>query len=637
MRRKSIVICIAISIMLLLAGCGSDRLVVDKELSRDASTGDSWTVMIYVSASSLEDEHNRANDLLKNISYDLPENINVIIETGGSKAWDIDGIDHKKTQDFAVQKNGIRLIHERDAKNMGDGKTYEEFLSRTIRNYPADRYISVIWGEGGNPVSGVGHDITNGYDSLTLNEISDALSQVGTKLDIIGFDSSTSASLEMAYAVSPYADYMVAAQDVMPITGWDYRGLFELLSVTPDAGAAQVGQKICEDIKKNAPDEVKPFTVISVIDLGDIPSLVNSFDSLAKSMSEASENIDKLRAITAYMNSAQYMGANSEWEGYSNLVDLDSFALSVTRAIGADINEISHAISKSVIYKATGKLQKTASGLSVYYPKTGDSKEINKYKPICPSLSYCEYIDKIMPSPTITDRIAECKTTQSRIYYESVADANTITAEPDLNGEYRLDVANPDIIAEASVNLYKYDEETGKYLYLYNDNAVSYSNIANQYEYTLHNNQFELNKIPVSMYLVNDYGNKQIYSIPVIYKKKVSAVRVLAETEESETDYTVLGIWGGMDKVTGILNRNYESISVGDTITPIYKIYGGDKVDYARGKDLTIVFGGLNAKARSLDDGEYILLYTAKDIYGKLWESNTTNVTAIKGKMQISK
>ena len=139
------------------------------------------------------------------------------------------------------------------------------------------------------------------------------------------------------------------------------------------------------------------------------------------------------------------------------------------------------------------------------------------------------------------------------------------------------------------------------------------------------------------MYLVNDYGNKQIYSIPVIYKKKVSAVRVLAETEESETDYTVLGIWGGMDKVTGILNRNYESISVGDTITPIYKIYGGDKVDYARGKDLTIVFGGLNAKARSLDDGEYILLYTAKDIYGKLWESNTTNVTAIKGKMQISK
>ncbi len=636
MKRKGVFLALLTVWLLVLSGCGN-KVVVDKATEKKPSTGDSWTVMIYMSASSLEEEHNRASELLKNISYDLPDNINVIIEAGGAKEWDIEGLNADKTQDFAVQKNGIRLIHEEKSLDMGDAKTYSRFLKRTVKNYPANKYISIIWGEGAGPVYGMAHDITHGYSSLTPDEIRDAYKELNVKLDIIGFDASLSANLETASALVPYADYLVASEDVMPMSGWDYRGLFEFLSENPDASSAQVGQAICDGVKKNASDESKRFLAMSVIDLTDIENLTSEFDSLAKSMSEACDDIDKLRAMDAYLGLAHYMGANAQWEGYSNIIDIKSFADAVGNGIKLDTENIEHSISKSVIYKATGKLQKTASGLGVYYPKTHESKEINKYRRVCPSLGYMEFIDKTTPNPTIENRTANCTDTASRQYYETVKASNTIEAEPDLNGKYLLRVTNPDIISEPSVNLYKFDDETGVYFYLYNDNNVFYSNIANIYEYELHNNQLELNKIPVSSYLVNDFGAKKIYSIPVLYKEKLSSVRVLREDDESDIKYTVLGIWSGADRITGIASRSYGTVSVGDTITPVYRTYGKGANEYSLGKEMTIVFGGLNVKNKSLDDGEYLLSYTVKDVYGEIEESNTANVTAIKGKMQISK
>ncbi len=423
----------------------------------------------------------------------------------------------------------------------------------------------------------------------------------------------------------------------MPMSGRDYRGLFEFLSDNPDAGVAQVGQVICDGVLNTAPDETESLATMSVIDLSDVTKLMQDFDTMARGMAQDCEDISKLRAMTAKIDSAHFVGANAVWEGYSNLVDLESFQTAVYGAVKSDYARIKRAIDQAVIYKTSGKLQEDLCGISIYYPKSRDNGEIDKYRKICTSLGYMEYIDKTVVNDNSEGKSADYKQTASRIAYESVIGASTITAEPDLNGKYLLTVTNPDIIAKTGVNLYKYNEETGVYFYLSCDNDTYYSNIANTYEYKLRNKQLELNKIPVSTYLVNDFGDRKIYSIPVVYNDELSSLRVLEQEDETKKTYTVMGIWQGIDKKTGITGRKYSLPSVGESIIPVYETYGGTNGSYARGKRLTLVFGGLSVKEKSLDDGEYLLSYTTEDIYGIEQESNPANVTAIKGKMQISK
>lgn len=621
--------------VMILTGCSGD-LIVKKASKRRASTGTSWTVMIYMSGSSMEEEYNRASEVLNSLSYDLPENVNVIVETGGCEKWNIEGIPENKICDFEVQKNGIRLISEHSMENMGKASTYSAFLNRAIKNYPAQKYISVIWGEGGGPLLGVAQDSVYKNDSLTPSEIAQAIASTETKLDLIGFDSGMMANLETAAALVPYADYMVASEDIMPYAGWDYKGLFGFVSENPDASVIEVGQEICGGIKNIAWKEDEDRVMVSVIDLADITKLMQDFESATRVMTSATEDIDRLRGVTSRLDMAEYMGGKTKWEGYSNLVDLKSFADGLYDVLKFDRTNINRSISKAVVYKTSGQLHKDSCGISVYYPKDRDAEKINEYKKICTSLGYKEFIDKIIDNDALKRDFNYIETASWQVYSD-ILQNSSITAEADLNGKYLLYATNPEILKSTGVNLYKYDEKKGIYLYLTTDFDTSYNNTINAYEHKLTNKQLELNGIPVSSYLVNVYGNTRIYSIPVIYEGEISSVRVEMTENEKSNEYRVLGIWGGEDPSNGFAKRRYKLPGVGDKITPIYETYGESGKKYVKGKELTLVFGGLNVKEKSLSDGEYLLSYTAEDIYGKFSESNTTNVKAIKGKMQILK
>lgn len=611
-----VLVCLAV----IMTGCGRD-LIVEKETKTKPSTGDKWTVMIYMCASSLEEEYGRAGEVLNSLSYDLPENINVIVETGGAENWTVDGIDAKKLRDFKVQKNGIRKIEEKPYANMGKASSYAAFLNRSIKNYPADKYISVIWGEGSDPLSGAISDAVCENDTLTTAEIAEALAATETKLDIIGFDTGMMSNLETAAALVPYADYMVASEDVMTYAGWDYRGLFEFLSQNPQASVVEAGQAICDGVSNVAWKEDMPRISMSVIDLADITKLMQDFDTLAHEMAEAVSNTDGFRRISAELENTERFGANAVWEGNSNLIDLKSFAEAVNRAVKLDCSNIKRSVSKSVVYKTVGTLHKNSCGISIYYP---DKSRLEEYGKIITSGGYAEFLEKTTNSELLGE-------------YGTLSQSFQINAEPDYNGKYIMYTQTPQIIKKAGVNIYKYDEEKGKYLYLATDYDVAYNNGTGAYSYELTNKQLELNGIPVTSQLVSVSGNVRIYSIPVIYEEEISSVRVSVTESDGEKAYKVLGIYSCSENKSGKTARRYKNPGVGDNITPLYKSYGETDEKYIKGKSMTLVFGGLTVKEKTLRDGEYLISYNVEDIYGKITQSNTTNVKAVKGKIQIVK
>ena len=57
---------------------------------------------------------------------------------------------------------------------------------------------------------------------MTLDEIATALKNGGCDFDMAGFDACLMATLETAMVLEPYADYMIASEEVEPGNGWYY-------------------------------------------------------------------------------------------------------------------------------------------------------------------------------------------------------------------------------------------------------------------------------------------------------------------------------------------------------------------------------------------------------------------------------
>lgn len=636
MKRK-IAFFVALLTVFVVCGCSRD-VVVQDQVKRRASTGPSWTVMMYMCGSTLEEDYSRASNVLKSISYDLPENVNMVIETGGSRKWNTEGIYSEYLECFEVQKNGLRMVNQTASQNMGDADTLNEFLSWGIKAYPADNYIAVIWNHGGGPVGGVAYDSSNEFDSLSLTEISTALSGLGTKLDMIGFDASLMSSLEAASALSLYSDYMVASEDVIPMNGWDYRGLLDFISQNPNSSLADVGKTICDGVANTAAANEKHLVSMTVSDLSKTTVLTQAFDGMADVMINAAENVESLKNLSYAMNELEFLGGNSKWEGYSNLIDIGELTSVVTEQVGSPAANIANAINEVVVYRNVSDYHNTTSGLSVYYPRHKDGLLLEKYFDICMSSNYIEFIQKTAVDIPIRNRQYNYEDTSTWKQYNDMLYENVLSAAPDINGRYILKATHPEIITRAGVNFYKYSAKSGGYIYLCRDYNVVYDETVGGCVYEFNGRLPELNSTPVSMYLVSQNTFYDIYSIPVVYDGQLTNIRVSKSKQADDYgEYDILGLWDGIDENSLMSERNYRELKTGDIIIPVYEVYGNSNDNsYVEGDKIRIGFGGAKITDKLIDDGDYIVSYTVTDMYGKEYMCDTNNLVSIKGNYKIT-
>ena len=74
---------------------------------------DTVTVMIYMNGSDLESRYGAAtSDLKEMLNATLSDNVNVVIQTGGTKKWKTDGISAKHSQRFIVKDGKLELIED---------------------------------------------------------------------------------------------------------------------------------------------------------------------------------------------------------------------------------------------------------------------------------------------------------------------------------------------------------------------------------------------------------------------------------------------------------------------------------------------------------------------------------------------
>lgn len=632
MKRLSLILC-AIFAVSVISGCGD--VVVQEEERRRAATGESWTVMMYMCGSTLEETSGIAGQALKSLAYDLPQNVNVLVETGGCRDWSIEDVDNEYMQYYAVQRNGLRLVNQLSSANMGESATLSDFIKWSAENYPADHYMTVIWDHGGGPLGGIAYDSNYGYDSLSLKELRSAFGSSGVYMDIVAFDASLTATIDMAAAVSMYADYMVASEDIMPASGWDYEDLFYTISNNPDATGLQIGQEMCIAAAEKASEKEAELMSLSVIDLSKETMLSLAFDGVAQMLADATGTASALGALRGALNGLEPIGANTQWEGYSNIADIGELTGILESEFGSPVTNLKNALGEVVVCKYTGKVRSGMGGLGFWYPFHRDGAEIARYRDVSRSSRYIEYLEKTAIDVDVPERTADLSSSGAFLEYMSAAETNSVSAMADIDGRLIMSAAHPELISSAYVNIYKYDAKESKYIFLCSDYAAAYDEAAGGYVYSFGGKIPMLGRTNVTMYPVSRGSLYDIYSVPVMFDGEPVNIRVLKYADEDgKRRYKTTGIWKGNDPFMGVPDRVLMRLKTSDVITPLYEIFGENR--YVEGRRARIGFGGIKLEERKIPDGEYALSYVAEDIYGIKRESNTATLSVSGGAIHIT-
>lgn len=586
-----------------LCGCGS----VVSEYAAPENQGKKATrsIYIYMSGGDAESEYGSATESLKEmIKADIADNVNVIVQTGGSNEWHDGNIIAGKTERFEVHKGGLRKIAGLDDSDMGSANTLLDFLNWGNEKYPADDRILIIWGQGGGASGGVAYDSRYDYDSLTAGEIAYALGKSGKSYSMIGFDACLSASLENAAAIAPYADFMVASEELQPC-GWAYDRWLKYVYENPTVSSDKIGGIICDSYYNKCVDMGQAeFCTASVIDLSKISELKQAFDGVVNELNSVPDNLERYRDYAMNMNTVHRVGGKNEFEGFSNMVDLADF---VRQTTGTEIEE---AIESAVIHNVSGELVPYAEGIGIFYPIKQNTDELNKYFDITPSSYYADFLRRICAKAEFNDDLPDCRSSRSWTdyqnelgYFESKVSVSNNCYELDMTG-------NMDIVADVTLNLYRYDEKNDEYLYTDDYSGMDVNRSAGIYKDNGSVSGMLLNGNSQASYIIDRGEDYSLYSVPVYADDVRGAVRLVIKNGKRAKCY---GFRKCINPLYGIAGRDVKKIY------PFTKLEGCSRV-YSSGEycktDLGLAWF-MSFKNKRLKDGEYKLEYKITDVYGE--------------------
>lgn len=598
----------------------------------------SWTIMVYMNGSDLESGYDPYNDTLAGqASQDLTEmlaglnsdNINLIIETGGTSAWVMDEIAADTNQRFQI-KNGL-LNHLMDVgiQNMTAPETLIDFGKWTMDNYPSEKYALIFWDHGGGSLYGFGVDEYFPDDSLTLDEISYALDAITTaknaNFEVVGFDACLMATLETAVVLAPYSNYMIASEESEPDYGWDYERIFKQLADGSAFNGDSFGELIVSGfIDYSVEANQEELLTLSVIDLSKINKVVITMDGLitaiqsdfttrSNSNSATSDGQDSgYASIARIIPQIKAFGGNTEDTGFTDHYDIENFAKKLTQYWPSEANKLIAALDAAVIYKASGYLATDAGGLSFYLPfyDLSLAEAIpDNYRPVSFSDTYASFLDSYIPMRLA----ASIENIQLDFYVDS-------TTRP-----YQL-VVNPDSLAVLSdvyiSVLIPYDEgDDYKYLDIGYDAWAFETEMEGVYEENFSYWPTLMDYfIPIH---VTYYGDDYIEYETPIYLNGESATLVTAWIFE-ENRYAIFGVRRNYEEIDGIVNLNTVSLEEGDVVEMLYDVYSTQYETWNQEVQATFTVGSepLEIVDYAFETVSYGMYFVLEDYNGEITYSD---------------
>jgi len=640
-KKKLLAPLLALCMILSFAGCSSGTVTAP---ASESSDGTDWAVYWYLCGSDLESGGGFAtNDLSELLEVKLPENVKVIIETGGSTQWHNDFVDATKLQRFVYDSEGLKLVDEQPSASMGDAQTLSDFLTFAKTNYPADKTAVVFWNHGGGSVTGAAFDELYGNDSLTLDELYAAFSGVWPvsadkqPLELIGFDTCLMATVDVAATFSDIARYMVASEEVEPANGWYYSQWVGALAENPGMDGAALGQIICDSYYAGCEAVgTEQSVTLSLTDLSKISPLLEAYDTFgAECLAAACKDPAFFSQFARAAYQSENYGGNTKEQGYTNMVDLADLARQSAGMVTSSQNVLS-ALDACVLYQVGGPYRAQAGGLSCYYSYNGDAEDYMGYAARGTGTAFKYYFGYGLTGELDDAGMAYIA---DMALDELPEIQNLVTAGWD-GAPLDLDDAGtsiltlgPDaqnILAGIGFQLFYLNEETDTMLLLGTDNDMTAD-----WENGVFFDNFRgvwgaIDGCLVYMELSDEGEDYNLYSVPILLNGEEYNLRVAYDfTAEA---WSILGAWQGIDE-NGMADKELRLLREGDEITTLWKaasISGDDDFESYAAETITVTANTAFSEA-PLFDGTYRMVFEMWDAMGNYAYSDPVQFDCVGG------
>ncbi len=385
-----------------------------------------WTFIVYAAAdNNLRDYASRNIKQMSTIGSN--QNVNICVHLDirmpGSK---------KMTRRYYVEKNNpvqIDMPQEKTPMNSGDPQTLISACRWAITNYPAERYMLVLWNHGTGIIDPYGRrqidtkmlynfnaeanvfelDRTIGFldliealndpkgicwddstgDYLTNQKLEAALGEItnsllgGKKFEIIAFDACLMAMLEVAEITKRYSNIQIASEEVEPGPGWRYdEALSPFLKGAPDAHslASHIVDAFATAYRPQGNHPGFVDYTQSALDLTLIPQLEANVDQLGNALAAALAT-DQAQTYRNIIGQCKRKG-NCTHFNEPTYIDLLHFNKNLLKSVRDTfpnpnllaseiiriLQEGQAIIRKVVIRNVCGSNLPNASGISIFFP-----------------------------------------------------------------------------------------------------------------------------------------------------------------------------------------------------------------------------------------------------------------------------
>ena len=621
MKKRILSSLLVLFLVLAFGACGED--ISTPEPNAEAGT---WAIYWYLCGSDLESNGGFAtSDLMEMMEVALPENVRVIIQTGGAKTWQNNVVDADILQRYVYDSEGLTLVDELPPASMGDAATLTDFLRYCKQNYPAEKTAVLFWNHGGGSVSGAAFDERYGYDSLTLDEMHTAFGRVweadenNPPLELVGFDTCLMATVDVAYTFCDLSRYLVASEETEPGNGWYYTGWVGALAEQPSMDGAALGRAICDAYYTGCElAGTEDSVTLSLTDLSQIGPLLTAYESYgAEALSAACQDPSFFTRFARVADRSENYGGNTREEGYANMVDLGHMARQSGDMLPS-AQAVLDALDSCVLYQVKGPYRSEATGLSCYYSYNGDADEAASYAGLGAGTAFkyfylYELTGELDQSGM--DYLAEMDI-HDLPEVETLSAMDWDNAPLTLNDEgcavLTLGPEADSLLASVNFSLYYTDPDSDSLLMLGRDN-----DIVGDWENGVFTDNFRgvwgsIDGAVVYMELSSEGDDYNLYTVPVLLNGEAYNLQV-AYNFSTET-WEILGARQGLDE-NGMAGKELRLLQEGDELTTVWymsSISGDDDFEAYEAETITVTADTAFGET-ALPDGRYVMVFEMRD------------------------
>ncbi len=333
-----------------------------------------WTVMVFMNAKNNLEKYG-ISDLNEMETVGSGPKVNIVAQVGRMKGFDASNGDWTGVRRFCITRDAdpaivnSKAVADLGQADMGDVKELEKFVEWAKREYPARRYMLVVWNHGSGwlkgdpaPEKGISYDDETGHN-IDTPQLGRALAGMG-HIDLLAFDACLMQMAEVAYEIRGAVDYIAASEQTEPNDGYNYREVLGALAAAPAMGAEELGTRTVKAFLAGNLVDKKLISTHSLIRAGKAGELASLMDAFARA---AMRSGDKAALVKARKAAQTYDAL-----GNKDLYDFASLAAGKASdpAVKAAAKKLTRFISDDlvVINKKSLWPLNSSNGIAVYLP-----------------------------------------------------------------------------------------------------------------------------------------------------------------------------------------------------------------------------------------------------------------------------